>query len=267
MNAHRRALVAAFAFLTRLPVGSLAVHDEADLPLSVIYFPVVGLVIALMGGVTFVGARALWTDPVAIVLSIVVTVLATGAFHEDALADALDGFGGGWNRDQVLAIMKDSRVGSYALVGVVLALALKIGALWMIAAGASASDAWSPAEAVVRALVAGHVLGRWSSVPLIWTLPYVRVVREDERASAGGPFADGIPVDRLAIATATAALIVIAALGWRSLIAGGTAILVTAVAGRYFARRIGGITGDALGAANQVVEASVYLALAARVIN
>ncbi|HEY4131375.1 MAG TPA: adenosylcobinamide-GDP ribazoletransferase [Gemmatimonadaceae bacterium] len=263
MSAHRRSFIAAFTFLTRLPVGGVAAHDASDLPLSVIYFPVVGLVIGLLGGIAFVAAHHLWSTPVAVLLSMATTVLATGAFHEDALADSFDGFGGGWNREQVLAIMKDSRVGSYALVGVALTLAIKAGALWTLATTVSVPG-WTTDAFVVRALVAGHVLGRWSSIPLIWRLPYVRLAQDGERASAGKPFIDGVTVNRVAIATVLTVLIVSIALGWRALTAGGVALLVTVLAGAYFVRRIGGITGDALGAANQIVEVCVYLALAAR---
>jgi adenosylcobinamide-GDP ribazoletransferase len=264
VNAHRRSLVAAFTFLTRLPVGGLATHDASDLPLSVVYFPIVGLAVGLLGGLAFDVAVQLWALPLAILLSMAATVFATGAFHEDALADSFDGFGGGWSREQVLAIMKDSRVGSYALVGVVLTLGIKAAALWMISVAGAVESGRVAVAPVVRVLIAGHVLGRWSSVPLIWRYAYVRTTQDGERPSAGKPFIDGVTAQRVYAATAIAALIVVVALGWRSLVACGVAVLVTALAGAYFNRRIGGITGDALGAANQVVEVCVYLALAAR---
>jgi adenosylcobinamide-GDP ribazoletransferase len=161
--------------------------------------------------------------------------------------------------------MKDSRVGSYALVGVALTLGIKASALWTIATTTSPNVAWTSGAFVVRVLVAGHVLGRWSSIPLIWRYPYVRPTAAGERPSAGKPFIEGVTVNRVVAATAITIVIVAIALGWRALLASGVALLVTALSGAYFARRIGGITGDALGAANQVVEVCVYLALAARV--
>lgn len=252
-----RALGAAFTFLTRLPVGSLAAHDPADLPASAAYFPLVGAVIGLIGGAVFGVGLRFWTPVVAILLSTCATVLSTGAFHEDALADALDGFGGGWTRDQVLAIMKDSRVGSYALVGVVLVVGLKIAALASIA---RESDGLH----VAAVIVAAHSLGRWSSLPLIRAYPYVRPSVDGERPSAGRPFVASISSSRIIAATILATIIVAISLGSRAWIAGVVALVVTWLAGRYFARRIGGITGDALGAANQIVELCVYLALAAR---
>ena len=252
-----RALAAAFTFMTRVPLGALASHDPADLPASAVYFPVVGLVVGLVGGGVFIAASWLWPSSISVVLSMCATVLVTGAFHEDALADAFDGFGGGWSREQVLAIMKDSRVGSYALVGVTLTLLAKFAALTTLAS----SDA---TVGVARALVVAHVLGRWSSLLLIRRYAYVRPAADGERPSAGRPFIAGVTNFRLVVATLIALVILEFAAGWHALPPLIVAIVVTAAAGWYFDRRIGGITGDALGAANQVVEVCVYLTLAAR---
>ncbi len=255
---HARALAAAFTFLTRLPLGNLASHSPADLPRAAIYFPVVGLLVALAGTVTYAAASFLWPTNIAIVLSMIGTTLATGAFHEDALADSFDGFGGGWTKDRVLAIMKDSRVGSYALVGMVLALILKFATLAAIA-GSTRS-----VRPIAIALIAAHVCARWSSLLLIWRYPYVRPTTEGERSSAGRPFVDGVTPMRLVAATTIAVIITATALGWASLVVFAVAVGVSALAGLYFDGRIGGITGDAVGAANQIVEIGIYLALAAR---
>jgi adenosylcobinamide-GDP ribazoletransferase len=255
---HARAVAAAFTFLTRLPLGNLASHNPADLPRAAIYFPAVGLAVGLAGTATYAAASLLWPTSVAVALSMVGTTLVTGAFHEDALADALDGFGGGWTKDRVLAIMKDSRVGSYALVGTALALILKFATLVAIA------DSSRSVRAVTMALIAAHVSARWSSLLLIWRYPYVRPTTEGDRSSAGRPFVDGMTPTRLLAATVLAVVITATALGRASLVVFAVAVGVTALAGRYFDRRIGGITGDAVGAANQVVEICVYLALAAR---
>jgi adenosylcobinamide-GDP ribazoletransferase len=248
-----RALFAAVAFLTRIPAGA---HDLDDLSRSTPYFPIVGLIVGGAGAVACVLGAMLWPTTLAIIVAVGITVLLTGAFHEDALADSFDGFGGGWNVEQVLAIMKDSRVGSYALVGVTLVLAAKIAALHSIAV----TDGIG---ATAKSLVVGHVLGRWSSVPLIRYNAYVRSPSAVERPGTGRPFVDSVTVMHLVVATAVAALIVAAALGIRAIPAFTVAIVVTFLAQTYFRRRIGGITGDALGAANQLVELAVYLTLAA----
>ena len=257
-----RAWVAALAFLTRLPAHHLATVGVEDLPASATYFPVVGLVVAAIGGLVYLAAAALWPAPLAIILAVATTVWLTGAFHEDAVADSFDGFGGGWSREQVLTIMKDSRVGSYALVGVTLLLLAKIVALVVIAIGAN-DPSTSGAGAVLRALIAGHVLGRWSSIPLIWKYEYVRATESGARPSAGKPFVSGITTPRALTATALAVGIVVATCGWKASVLLIVATLVTAIGGRYAQARIGGITGDVLGAVNQFVELSAYLALAA----
>ena len=128
-----RACAAAFTFLTRVPAHRVVRHDGQDLANAAPYFPLVGVVVGAVGGAAFAAASLLWPTLLAIIISVAATVWMTGAFHEDALADALDGFGGGWDRAQILAIMKDSRVGSYALVGVALVLGAKVAALATIA--------------------------------------------------------------------------------------------------------------------------------------
>lgn len=261
LQAEWRACIAAFTFLTRIPAYHLARHDASDLPASSAYFPLVGVVVAAVGGLAYLGAASLWPAPLAVVVCVASTVWITGAFHEDAAADSFDGFGGGWSREQVLAIMKDSRVGSYALVGVVLLLLARIGALSTIAVASSDSR---EADAVFRALIAGHVLGRWSGLPLIWRYPYVRPTDEGGRSSAGKPFVGGVTVGRAIAATVLAFAIVFAAIGSKALIVVGVAVVVMALGGRYAHRRIGGISGDVLGAVNQFVELSTYLVLAAR---
>jgi adenosylcobinamide-GDP ribazoletransferase len=259
VSRHLRAGAAAFTFLTRLPLYGLAAHSPDDLARAAPWFPVVGLVVGLAGALAYVVAAMLWTLVLAVIISASVTVWMTGAFHEDALADAFDGFGGGWTREQVLAIMKDSRVGAYALVGMLLTLAAKVAALSAIAL-ASGTEASS---SVARALIAAHVLARWSSVPLLWRLPYVRPSADGERPSAGRPFVAGASAQDMLAATSIAGAIAAALLGGRAAGVCVVAVGVTWAASRYFTRRIGGITGDALGAANQLVELSVYLALAA----
>ncbi|MEP6493124.1 MAG: adenosylcobinamide-GDP ribazoletransferase [bacterium] len=268
MRRQLHACGAAFTLLTRLPVYGSAVHDADNLARAATYFPLVGAVVGLLGGLVFAAAAYLWQTPLAVILSIAATVLVTGAFHEDALADALDGFGGGWNRTQVLAIMKDSRVGSYALVGVVLVLAAKFVALTTIATprleASLIADPERGVGAFVRAVTVAHVLARWSSVPLIWRYPYVRPETKGERPSAGRPLGGAVTLPRFAAATLFALVVIVVALGARALPVAAVAVGVTWIAGWYVDRRLGGITGDALGAANQLVELSVYLALAVR---
>ena len=268
-----RALVAAFTFLTRLPVGSIVAHDFSDLSRSSTYFPLVGLVVGACGAATFAAAQLVWSPLVSVVLAMAVTVLVTGGFHEDALADSLDGFGGGWSKQQVLSIMKDSRVGSYALIGVVLVTFAKVSTLMSIhenshnlhaASRGSSNVDLGEAWAVGRSLLVAHVAARWSSVSLIRTHRYVRTEEVGAKPAVGRPFVHGTTHMQLIGATGISLAIVIALLQSQFVWVCLVTIVVTMLAGRYFTRRIGGITGDALGAANQCVELAVYLVLAAR---
>lgn len=266
LKSQLRALVAAFTFLTRLPVGNLLAHDLSDLSRSATYFPIVGLVVGACGAAAFAGALLIWPPLVAVMLAVIATVLVTGAFHEDALADSLDGFGGGWKKEQVLSIMKDSRVGSYALIGVVLVTLVKVAAILSIHERAlmMAPSVINAVLSVARAFVVAHVVARCSSVWLIRTRPYVRLEEPGAKPAAGRPFVNATTNRQVFVATLLSLAIAIPLVLLQTLGVFLVAIALTLCAGRYFTRRIGGITGDALGAANQLVELSVYLVLAAR---
>ena len=249
-----RAPLTAVMFLTRIPCPDWLDGDPVHLARSTVWFPAVGVLVGALGALTLVVGHTLWSAAVAVALSTIVTVRATGAFHEDALADSLDGFGGGINIEQTLRIMKDSRVGAYALIGVVLTVSAKLAVLWLL----TERDLWL----AVRALIVAHVLGRWSALPLIHWLPYVR----DD--GTGKPFAAAVTTPRLIVGSLFAVGVTISAL-WPVGVAGVASTLITAlavtwIAARYFRTHLGGMTGDCLGAANQIVELATYLALAAR---
>jgi adenosylcobinamide-GDP ribazoletransferase len=239
-------LLAAFTFLTRIPLPGAARVDADLLARSAVWFPLVGAAVGGIGALMLVGAARVWPAPIAAALSLLATVLVTGAFHEDALADTADGLGGGQTRERMLEIMRDSRVGSYGAVALVISLALRMGCLTMLVAPEAAP-----------ALIGAHVLARWSSLPLIGFLPYVRA------QGAAKPFVGGVTPVRVLTGTVLAALLTAVALGSDALVAGVAAGIVTALAGVFFRNRLGGITGDCLGAANQTVELTVYLAVLA----
>jgi adenosylcobinamide-GDP ribazoletransferase len=239
-------LLAAFTFLTRIPLPGAARVDADLLARSAVWFPLVGAAVGGIGALVLVGAARVWSAPVAAALSLLATVLVTGAFHEDALADTADGLGGCQTRERMLEIMRDSRIGSYGAVALVISLALRMGCLTMLVAPEAAP-----------AVVGAHVLARWSSLPLISFLPYVRA------QGAGKPFVGGVTPVRVLTGTVLAALLAAVALGSDALVAGVAAGIVTALAGVFFRSRLGGITGDCLGAANQAVELTVYLVVLA----
>lgn len=244
-----RAFFTALMFLTRVPCPRWVGYDADLLARSTAYFPAVGVLVGAWGAAILQLASLGWTSPVAAALATAGTAWLTGAFHEDALADACDGFGGGHDPQRVLAIMKDSRVGAYGVVGLGIALIARVAALASLDVGLAA-----------RALVAGHVLGRWSSLPLIWGYRYVR-----DGDGTGRPFAASVTTARLVAGSAVAVAVIAVLLPGRPVVVAIVLVVaaaVTGLAGRYFRRRIGGITGDCLGAANQVVELATYLCIA-----
>jgi len=164
-----RHFLLALQFFTRIPVtGRLAQwvgYSPAMLRASAAHFPAVGWVVGAAGALALAGASALWPPLVAAVLCTVVTVLLTGAFHEDGLADVADGLGGASTRERALEIMKDSRIGAFGAIALVLALGLKFALLAaLVAQGAFTACA---------ALLAAHVLSRLAPIALMRALPYV----------------------------------------------------------------------------------------------
>jgi len=237
---------AALRFFTRLPVPAWVGHSPDQLDRATRYFPLVGILVGAIGAAaTLVAAQALPTS-LAVVAGLAATLLATGAFHEDGFADACDGFGGGWDKAQVLAIMKDSRLGSYGAIGVTLLLLAKWNALMEI-----------DAAYLLSALVAAHAASRFSATTLMFALDYARA----DDSSKSRPLTQRLSRGALAVAAlcglAPCALLPLP----EAIYALVAAAVVTLAAARYFVRRLGGYTGDCLGATQQVAELAFYLGL------
>lgn len=252
-----RLFLVALQFLTRAPVR-LAHFEAGWVNESARHFPLVGAVVGALGAAVLWAAAAIWSVPVAVALSIAATVLFTGAFHEDGVADTCDGLGGAVSREKALAIMKDSRLGTYGALGLMLTLGLKASALWSLAAESVALAA--------GASIVAHVASRSCAVTVMAALPYagdVELSKAPAAARASQPAA--------LVALAWAALFALVA--WLAmpaalspsrialaLAAAGAATLVCAMRLRG---RLGGSTGDGLGAVQQCSEVAAYLALAA----
>jgi len=238
----------AVRFFTRLPVPAWVGHSQDALDRAARYFPLVGILVGVLGGLTFLLAALVLPVSIAVLLNMATTLLVTGAFHEDGLADSVDGFGGGWTKPQVLAIMKDSRIGSYGAIAVGLMLLAKFNALYEL-----------PDEWIAPAIVAAHAASRFCSTALIYALDYVR----DDDSARAKPLAVRMGAGSLAVA-ALFGLAPLALLPWQAALAGlGLAALTTFLAARYFVRRIGGYTGDCLGATQQGAELAIYVGMLA----
>ena len=264
MTHELRLFFIALQFLTRVPVPRWVGFEPAWLQACLRHFPAVG---ACIGGVAaavlWVGLQ-LWPPAVAAGLSLVATVWLTGAFHEDGLADTCDGLGGAVGRERALAIMKDSRIGSYGAVALVLALGLKLALVAALAAGSVAM--------AVAALVWSHAASRAAPVWLVWRLPYAG----DADHAKAKPLATQVGGAGLAVAGAWVVLASAAVVAWAvgaGAATGPGALAVTAVAaalvavaaatawcGGWLRRRLGGFTGDTLGASQQITELASLLA-------
>ncbi|MFC0170758.1 adenosylcobinamide-GDP ribazoletransferase [Pseudoduganella danionis] len=247
-----RLFFTALQFFTRLPVPGWVGFDPAWLNQASRYFPLVGVVVGLIGAGVYALAALLLPAPVAAVLSTAATIYATGAFHEDGFADMCDGFGGGMTRQRVLEIMKDSRIGAYGAIGIVCMLALKCSTLAML----------DPAMAI-SALLLTHPISRLMATSLIWRLRYAR---EEGKAK---PLAQSMHNSEFALAGITALLpaLLLIATGWLTWTALGYSLLAALIAtlwlGRKIHQRLDGYTGDCLGAVQQLSEVTIYLALLA----
>jgi adenosylcobinamide-GDP ribazoletransferase len=238
----------AVAFLTRLPMP----HPDGPTPANFVranrMFPVVGAIIGLVVGMLYLGMRAAGVPSfAAAALALGAGAILTGALHEDGLADVADGFGGGRDRAAKLEIMRDSRLGTYGALILMVSFVAKLSAL-----------ATLPEAVVVPGLVAAHALARGVLPAMSMNLPYAR--KDGLAANAGRP--------DLRIATTAAGLglaIALLSLPWIEALAAAVAAGASAtVMGVVARRQIGGQTGDVLGAAEQIGETAILVLLAAR---
>jgi adenosylcobinamide-GDP ribazoletransferase len=237
----------AVQFLTRLPVPS-GPYEQDSLARAVKFFPIVGL---LIGAGSLLLYRLLVPHlPLMIValLIVVYLVLITGCFHEDGLADSVDGFGGGWERERVLAIMRDSRIGTYGAA----ALALSLLARVLLIASL-------PRVQVAGYLIAAPVLSRWTTLPLSFFLAPAREGSENHVDGQGARIARLTTPGSLILGSIFTFVIAFALLRVRALVPVSVSLGVTLLTALYYKHRIGGVTGDCFGATNQITEIAVYL--------
>lgn len=245
-RAEFRYLCAALGYFTRIPVPRGSGGDASDLAGAIRYFPLVGALVGAIGAVTYLVALRVLPPSIAVLLSMVATLAATGAFHEDGLADCCDAFGGGATREDVLRIMRDSRIGAFGAIGLVVAFALKWQALVAL-----------PPLVAAWLMVAAHAASRAMAASFLVTLDYARPEGKAQPvAQRMSPRAYGLA----------------AALGlpwllwpdWRAgLLALGVSFVLRVAIARYFTRRLAGYTGDCLGFAQQIFELSIYLSVLA----
>jgi adenosylcobinamide-GDP ribazoletransferase len=234
----------ALGFLTRIRVPNRALA----LPLNETahYFPIVGLVVGGISALTFLASNLILPVPLSVWLSMITIILVTGGFHEDGLADSADGLGGGWTKADVLRIMQDSRVGSYGAIALVVTLALKAQTLSLI-----------PDSKIAGTMIVAHAVSRFYAISITYTHDYVRFEGKSK------PISDGMSTSQFLFALITASLTLLL-LPWQAAL---IAIATTLIARQYLVYRmkirIGGYTGDLLGATQQITEVIIYLSVCA----
>lgn len=233
-------------FYTRFPVKQIEGWSEKMLNKSTRYFTLIGIIVGGVGALVFYGANFIFPVSLAVILSMVATIFFTGAFHEDGFADFCDGFGGGYSKERILEIMKDSRIGTYGTVGLLLILGVKFLSLSQM----------EVAEIPV-VLIAGHAVSRLFSVLLIYTSDYVRL----DASSKTKPIGKGDSIFSLVIAIAVGGATLFFLQWQQVLILVVVLFAVFLLFRKYIIKRLGGYTGDILGALQQLCEVFFYLTI------
>jgi len=234
---------AAMAFLTIFPVANKVEIDQPRMARSMGFFPAVGLLLGLGLVVLNWLLDSLIPRPVLDCLLVLSLILATGALHLDGIADLIDGLAGGKDRESVLRIMKDSRVGAIGVVGLVMVLLLKYLSLYNIAP-----------ELKSAALILMPTTGRWIQVVLA---SYSRYIRPE--GGTGSVFVENVSEREVIIATGTLLATALVLFGLMGVFLVFWVGLVTMLLLRYFEKRLGGVTGDVLGAATELLEVITLL--------
>jgi adenosylcobinamide-GDP ribazoletransferase len=238
----------ALMFFTRIPVPFTIPYSGEIMNKSQKYFAWAGLVIGVINAVVLYLSAQLFNLEIGIVLMMISSVLLTGAFHEDGFTDMCDSFGGGYGKEKILTIMKDSRVGAYGTIGIILLFALKFYSI-------QALGAVAPIR-VLAVIILAHTVSRFISGTMIYTHQYVT----DIDVSKSKPLANK-PLDGMSLLVGLISVLIAFALipDWRLIFVFALAYSGKIYMGWYFKKHIGGYTGDCLGAVQQVCEVLFYL--------
>lgn len=263
MREQIRIFFTALMFYTRIPCPAWVDHDAGYINKATRFFPLMGWIVGGIGVAVFYALSFVLPYTIALLGSMTATILATGAFHEDGFADVCDAFGGGWTKEQILRIMKDSRLGTYGTVGLIGMLGGKLLVLTELVRYGF--------PVLMMIMLAVHVLSRFVPVVIIFNHTYAREDDSETTKIVAKPVAQTMSVQEFIIALmlgiipctplfimlarqyemtalAVCGASIIAVLGW-----------IYYKSTRYFVRWIGGYTGDCLGAVQQISELALYV--------
>ncbi len=243
-------VLTALMYFTRIPGIRNAPYDEAAQRQALKYFPLIGWLVGALGALTLYLGQLVLPPTIAVVGTIIAMLLLTGAMHEDGLADSVDAFGGGYDRDRILSIMKDSNLGVFGGIALILILALKTLLLLELVA--------HNVGLTMLAIMFTQAASRFVVLLIPATLDYVQPSPESKSRTMVG---ERLPISSLAFSgliIAIPLLLLNDQAYWKGLLA---ATLVSAGLAFYFKSRIGGYSGDCLGATQQICESLIYLTL------
>ena len=236
----------ALMFYTRIPCPSNIDHSEEALNKATRYFSLIGWIVGGISFLIFQVCSILFNQPIAVVISLITGILITGAFHEDGFADVVDGFGGGWNKKQILDIMKDSRIGAFGTISITLILLLKYIVLNSLFLN---TEKW---WINLLIFISYHSLARLTSINIVFISKYAR---EDANSKAK-PIAKTIGIYEIIGAYFFGLLPLLALVNYNL-----TFIYVLIplsficfYSKKYFEKWLDGYTGDCLGAVEQLAE-------------
>ncbi|QTD37844.1 adenosylcobinamide-GDP ribazoletransferase [Polaribacter batillariae] len=238
----------AVLFFTRIPCPKWVNHSPEILNKSSRYFSLVGILVgAISAGIYFL-ASFVFTTEISLVLGMIASIWATGAFHEDGFADSCDGFGGGWTKEKILIIMKDSRLGTFGVIGLISILSLKFMSLNYLA---------TSKLMVVLVLISGHSISRFIATILLYTHAYVR----DIDSAKVKPTTQKMETKSLVISAFFGILPLFFFNNYWVFLSLVPLFITYLYLGNFFKKWIGGQTGDCAGALQQVSEVVFYLSL------
>ncbi len=236
-------ILSAFLFFTRVRLPFHVDYKKENQQFILTWFPLIGIFVGTVGGLSYYLSAFIFPQLVCVVLALGAMVLTTGALHEDGWGDVCDAFGGGYSKEQILNIMKDSRVGAYAAIGLIFLFAIKIAAL----SGISESK-------IPTLFIAAHALSRW---PVLLITKFWQNARQTG-ASKSRDSSSPLSWARILLALLIA-LLPLLLFPWIVFAIVPVIVIATLLAGKYFEKHIGGYTGDCLGVAQQINEVLIFL--------
>ncbi len=241
-------------FYTRIPCPKNITHHPDYLNKATRYFPFIGWIVGGISFLAFYLFSFFLSSEIAVILAIIASILTTGAFHEDGFADVCDGFGGGWTKEKILMIMKDSAIGAYGAIGLVLLFLLKFKLL-----SESVLLFANNILLVFLLFISAHSLSRLAAISIIFTHEYSR----DDASSKSKPIAKQYTWKEVfgSFFFGLVPVIVFSYFDLKFLLAIIPVFITRYFLARYFQKWIDGYTGDCLGATQQVCEVVFYLSI------